>query len=314
MTSILSPRFAPLLLCCWLLLTAPAPAAGGEVKVVTGIAPLSYLVEEIGGDLVRTGTLIPSGQDPHTFEPRPGQISELSRADLYFSLDMPFERILLAKLPRREDAGPRIIDVSEGIDKLPMPEHHHDHDHGHGHDHNHIDNADKGHHHGEADPHIWLGPPQLLTIIEHIRQGLSTADPDNAEVYRENHDRLQRAIKDLHARNRELLAPLAGQTFFVYHPAFGYFTEAYELRQKPVEIAGKSPAPRQLIKLIEMARQEGVRVIFVQPQFDQSSAKAVARAIDGAVVALDPLAADVLANLEHMATKIRDGLKNNREQ
>lgn len=293
MTFLLPQRLLPLLLCCWLLLYSPAPAAAA-VEVVSGVAPLTFLVEKIGGSRVRAATLIPPGQDPHTFEPRPGQVTELSRADLYFSLEMPFERTLLARLPRHPQAGPRIIDVTQGIDKLPMPEHDHGHDHSHG--------------HGELDPHVWLAPGHLLTIGEHIRQGLVAADPDHADIYRENHRQLRAAIEELHRRNLELLAPLAGQSFFVYHPAFGYFADAYDLRQKSVEISGRSPAPRQLLRLIEEARREKVKVIFVQPQFDQRSANAVARAIDGRVLPLDPLAKDVLANLEQIARTISETL------
>lgn len=288
--------------CLWLYL---APAAMGEsraadpVEIVTGIAPISFLVEKIGRERVRVATLLPPGQDPHTFEPSPGQIGRLSRAGIYFSLEMPFERMLLAKLPR-EGSGPRVIDVGAGIAKLPMLEHNH-HD---GHD----DHTDSGHRHGELDPHIWLGPPQLLIMAEYILAGLVTIDPDHAAAYRHNHARLQGEIEAVHRRNTELLAPFAGSSFYVYHPAFGYFAAAYQLRQQAVEISGKTPTPRQLLNLVERARHDGVRVIFVQPQFDQKSAATIAGSIDGEVVPLDPLAPDMLANLEKMAAKISAAL------
>lgn len=288
--------------CLWLFL---APAAGGEsqppapVEIVTGIAPLSFLVEKIGGERVRVATLLPPGQDPHTFEPSPGQIGRLSRAGIYFSLEMPFERMLLAKLPR-EGSGPPIVDVGADIAKLPMLEHHH-HDERHHH-------AGSSYRHGELDPHIWLGPPQLVAIAEHILAGLVTIDPDHAAVYRHNHARLLGEIEAVHHRNTELLAPFAGRSFYVYHPAFGYFAAAYQLRQQAVEISGKTPTPRQLLNLVEQARHDGIRVIFVQPQFDQKSAATIARSIDGEVVPLDPLAPDMLANLEKMATKISTAL------
>jgi zinc transport system substrate-binding protein len=293
--------------CLWLFL---APAAMGEsraatpVEIVTGIAPLSFLVEKIGGERVRVATLLPPGQDPHTFEPSPGQIGRLSRAGIYFSLEMPFERMLLAKLPR-EGSGPRVVDVGAGITKLPMLEHHHD-EHNHRDKHNH--QTDSGHRHGELDPHIWLGPPQLLIMAEHILAGLIALDPDHAATYRHNHARLQGEIEAVHRGNTERLAPFAGSSFYVYHPAFGYFAAAYQLRQQAVEISGKTPTPRQLLNLVERARHDGVRVIFVQPQFDQKSAATIAGSIDGEVVPLDPLASDVLANLEKMAAIISAAL------
>ncbi|MFU8818104.1 MAG: metal ABC transporter solute-binding protein, Zn/Mn family [Desulfurivibrio sp.] len=267
-------------------------------EVTVGIAPLAYLVKRIGGERVNVATLIPPGQDPHSFEPRPGQISGLSRSDLYFSLDMPFERTLLTRIPA--DTGPRLIAVDRGIAKLAMAEHHHGHAAG--------DSEAASHAHGEPDPHIWLGPRQLLIISAHIVTGLAELDPPHAATYLENYEQLKSEIEELHDRLSQLLAPLAGRTFYVYHPAFGYFADSYGLRQHAVETGGKTPTPRQLINLIQQANHDGVRVIFVQPQFDRKSAAAVARAINGVVVPLDPLAADILANLAGMAARIHEAL------
>ena len=104
------------------------------------------------------------------------------------------------------------------------------------------------------------------------------------------------------------LAPFKGASFYVFHPSFGYFAREYGLRQQAVEISGKSPTPKQLSALIARARQDRVRIIFVQPQFDSRSAIAVARAIDGVVEPLDALAEDVAANLRTMAARITRAL------
>jgi zinc transport system substrate-binding protein len=106
------------------------------------------------------------------------------------------------------------------------------------------------------------------------------------------------------------LGPLKGREILVFHPAFGYFAERYGLTQRAVESEGKEPGPRQLAALIDTARERGVRVVFVQPQFSRSSAEKIAEAIGGAVVPMDPLASDYLANLERMATEVRKALGN----
>ena len=106
------------------------------------------------------------------------------------------------------------------------------------------------------------------------------------------------------------LAPYEGAQFFVFHPAFGYFAREYHLHQVPVEIAGKSPSPKQLFKIVSQARSQNIRVLFIQPQFDPNSAKAVAQAIDGTVATLDPLAENVIVNIEAMAEAIAESLKN----
>jgi zinc transport system substrate-binding protein len=73
-----------------------------------------------------------------------------------------------------------------------------------------------------------------------------------------------------------------------------------------VEVEGKEPSSKHLVALINRARKQGVKVIFVQPQFSTKSAEAIATAIGGTVVALDPLAHDYIRNLEEMAQKIKD--------
>jgi zinc transport system substrate-binding protein len=106
-----------------------------------------------------------------------------------------------------------------------------------------------------------------------------------------------------------MMIPCNGSRFYVFHPSFGYFASAYGLEQVPVEIDGKSPSPQQLAALITQARSENVKVIFVQKQFPLKSAKAVANAIDGDVVQLNPLAEDVIANLREIAETLLHALK-----
>jgi zinc transport system substrate-binding protein len=97
--------------------------------------------------------------------------------------------------------------------------------------------------------------------------------------------------------------------FMVFHPAWGYFAAAYGLKQVPVEIEGKKPKPAQLKELIEHARQNGITVVFVQPQFSTQSAALVAREIGGRVAIADPLAEDWAANLRRVAEKFEAALK-----
>ena len=95
----------------------------------------------------------------------------------------------------------------------------------------------------------------------------------------------------------------------VFHPAWGYFARAYGLQQVPIEIEGKNPKPALLKELIVHAREKGIRVVFVQPQFSTKSAEIVAREIGGRVAFADPLAEDWLANLAAVAAGFRAALR-----
>ena len=273
-----------------------SPPPSGPLPTAASIAPLAFLLREIGGARISVEIMIPPGSDLHTYEPTPGQVARLGGAAAFFTLNTPFEEHLLTKIPPSKEGGPLVVEVGRSAPRLPMEEYgDHKEDGG-------------GHSHGELDPHIWLGPPQLAFMADDLLSGLIALDPWGEEYYRYNHLRLQRKIDATHAGIARRLAPFAGRTFYVYHPAFAYFAHAYSLKQKAVEIAGKSPSPRQLIKLVQQARRDGVRVIFVQPQFDAKSATAIARAIDGRVLSLDPMAEELLENLETMAENIAETL------
>lgn len=280
------------------------PAAAERLDVFVSIPPQAYLVERIGREHVEVALMVQAGQDPHTFEPSPRQMMALADARLYLKIGMPFETRLLEKI---EGAYARlsVVDMAAGVQKRMMePHHHQEGQHGEG-----ADEDDDEEERAEPDPHVWLSPPLLEVMARNTARALAEADPANVAEYEENLEELIEDIERTHARVQEVLAPCRGRAFYTFHPAFGYFGDAYGLRQVAVEAEGKSPTPRQLTELIGRARREGVNIIFVQPQFDRRAAQSVADGIGGAVVPMDPLARDVLANLETMAAQVEAALK-----
>lgn len=137
---------------------------------------------------------------------------------------------------------------------------------------------------------------------------LTNLDPDNATRYTTNLAQVLAELEQVDEQIQSLLAPHAGKTFMVFHPAFGYFAEAYRLHQDSIEVEGKSPTPRQLYALTRRAKEKEVRVIFIQPQFDQKSTQTVATAIGAKVAVLDPMLEDIAANLLDMAEQIHAAL------
>jgi len=116
-------------------------------------------------------------------------------------------------------------------------------------------------------------------------------------------------IDQLDAELKTIFAGKQGLQFMVFHPAWGYFAHAYGLTQVPVEIEGKDPKPAQLKELIQHAREDGIKVIFVQPQFSSKSAKQIAKEIGGEVAVVDPLAENWLANLREVANRFKQALQ-----
>lgn len=282
-------RKAALALLSALALTAlgcgrPAPKAdGGRLRVFASIPPLAYFARAVGGPRVQVETLVQPGQDPHTYEPTPRQMAELARARLLFLAGFPYEKALV---PRLQSSMPRLelVDTREGIPLLP----------------------EAGEQ--EMDPHVWMSPRLARRQAQNIRDALIRADPVGESTYRAGFGLLAAELQEAHVELARALAPLAGRELLVYHPAFGYFAAEYGLKQVAVQTGGKEPTARELSRLIQTARERGIRVVFVQPQFSQAGAQAVAEAIGGAVVPLDDLPSDYLANLGDMSRKLREAL------
>ncbi len=270
-----------------------------QLMVYVSIPPQAYLVERIGGENVSVEVLVKPGKDPHTFDPSPKEMVALAQSAIYFTIGFPFEEQLLAKI---EKSNPQlaIITSDRGVKrrKLAVPGDLHS---GQGVDEEH---ADEEH----FDPHVWLSVRNSMIIAANIHNALAEADPGNADEYKMNLERLLQDLGALDNKISSLLQPLKGREFFVFHPSFGYFADDYGQNQVAVEIEGKSPTPRQIEYLIEQAQAAGVKIIFVQPQFDPRSASVIADSIQGTVISLDPLAYDLIENFEDMAVKIKKAL------
>ncbi|WP_018124284.1 metal ABC transporter solute-binding protein, Zn/Mn family [Desulfovibrio oxyclinae] len=278
-----------------ILLTGTAHAA---TKVVVSIVPQQYFVEQVGGDLVDVSVMVQPGASPASYEPKPRQMAELSRAQLYFSIGVPFER---AWLQRMKSASPQstFIAMDAGVDKRPMARHHH-------HEEVHVEN---GEHHGIPDPHIWTAPPIVRQMAASILKGLIEADPENEAAYRKNHGSFVHKINKLDGDLQSLFAQSNQKRFMVYHPSWGYFAQTYGLTQIPIELEGKEPGPKELGELIQHAKKENIRVVFVQPQFSDRSAELIAKAIQGQVIKADPLAYDWEQNLRDVAQAFQKALR-----
>jgi len=300
-------------------------AAPGKIEVFVSIAPQAYFVQRIGGDRVGVSVLVPPGKSPATYAPASSQMVKLSRALLLFTIGVPFEEALIPKI-RAMAPGLSIVDTSQGISlrQLDGGKEILDQTHGHGKKALSVANGGGGelehsgqgveendpHDHGVKgnDPHIWMSPLLVKKQAQTICDALIALAPEDEELFRNNLHLFQRDLDLLDQQIASVLQPLRGDTIFVFHPVFGYFADAYGLRQLAVERGGKTPKGRDLVSFIQLAKKNSVRVIFVQPQFDQRVALKIASAIHGVVVPLDPLAKDYIENLSRMALTIQEAL------
>lgn len=266
-----------------------------KLSIVVTIPPQAYFVEKIAGEKADISIILSGGKDPHFFEFSTREISQILSADIYFSIGLPQEAALVARLSASSGTL-RIVDTGEDIprrlpdapflansgnsDTLPP--------------------ADEE----NTDPHIWLSPALVKLQAQKIIDTLIVADPKNASYYISRHALFITEIDNLDREIQRQLSVVKEKTLLVYHPAFGYFADQYGFTQIPVEIEGKEPAARSLSILIETARRKRIRTLFVEPQTPQKKAQIIASSIGAEIMQIDPLARNWTETLLDFAKKI----------
>jgi zinc transport system substrate-binding protein len=290
----------------WACLGPSLAAAVEPIPVFVSIPPQKYFVEKVGGTLVNVSVMVPPGANPHIYEPRPNQMTALSKTRIYFAIGVTFEDVWLPKFAKLNPQM-SIVHTDRGINKMAMVAHGHEEEkpdkHGRRSKHAHHEDG-----RGALDPHVWVSPPEVKIIARNILEALVELDPSSSGRYQSRYDVFLTEIDKLDQNLREVFKDKKGLKFMVYHPGWGYFARAYGLEQVPVEMEGKEPKPEQLKKLIEESRKQGIKVIFVQPQFSTKSAQTLAKAIGGEVVFADNLREDWERNLRVQAEKFKQAL------
>jgi zinc transport system substrate-binding protein len=281
-----------------------------KIQIMVSVLPQVEFVERIGGDKVNVSEMIPPGFSPATYDPSPEQLMKLQDADIYFRIgQIPFEKVQMERLAEINQEM-IVIDTSKGVEWQELATHsHREEGHEDEHDDEHGDDEDDSEHEAGIDPHIWLSPSLVKIQAEHIYNALVAFSPENEDYFLDKYNSFIQDLEDLDVKLSEAFTPIAGETILVFHPSFGYLAHDYGFEQESIEIEGKDPSPEHLKKIIDEALEDNVRVIFVQKQFSTKSSEAVAQAITGTVIQIDPLAKDYFTNLEEMSYTIVNNIK-----
>jgi len=291
------------MLCLLTALTGSRVSAESAENVFVSIAPQKYFVEAIGGEFVETTVIVSPGRSPADYEPSPSQMMKMAKADIYFSIGVPFENVWLEKFSAINPQM-KVIATDKGIEKKPIDRYE-------------IIKTTTGHtenedhrHRGAMDPHIWLSPLLVKIQARHIADGLIAADPAHTDIFEQNVSQFIARIDLLDRELKTLFTPeTRGKKFLAFHPSWGYFADAYGLEQISIEIEGKAPKAREVEQLIEYARAQSIRLIFIQPQFSAKQAQLIAGEINGKIIPADPLAEDWDDNIRTVAHAIKQALQ-----
>jgi len=278
------------------------PAAREDPEKLTisvSILPQQWFVDQIGADRVRTQAMVGSGDDPHTYEPSPQQMTNLAVSELYFTIGVEFEAVWL---PRFESANPnmKVVDTAAGIELIPaVDEHEHDAAGA-------AENTNIG---TETDPHIWFSPLRMKQMAQTMAEAMKTADSQNADFYQANLEALLIKIDAIDAEVRKQLEGSKRDHFMVVHPAWGYVAEDYGLHMLAVEIGGNEPAPDTLSQIITLAREYEVNTLVIERGSNARLATSITeQAGIQSIVEWDPMAYDWTASMLMIAETLHQAL------
>jgi len=261
-----------------------------ENIITVTIEPQRYFAEQLADSLFRIECMVPAGTSPETYDPVPVQMTKLARSKAYFCIGhIGFEEVWIDKLKQNY---PQIsfFDNSEGI-SLIASEHSHLVNHAH----------EQG-----IDPHTWSSPKAVRLIVQNMCAALVKIDPGNKNRYAENLQRVLAQVDTVDEKVTQMLSNSSQKAFVIYHPALTYFARDYGLTQYSIEADGKEPSPELLKALIETAKKEGAKTVFVQQEFDKKNAELVAKETGCRLIVINPLSHDWEKEMLHIAKALSD--------
>lgn len=267
----------------------------GRIGVIVSIQPQAEFAERVGGDKVRVTVMIPPGASPHTYEPAPDQLVEVSESEIYAKVGTGIE-FELTWMDKIINTGGEIlvVDCGRGIDLIKS-----------------FNDRENGDEHGDHnfDPHIWLSPDNAAVMAENIYYGLAEVDPGSREYYKKNLDGYIAELKELDDEIKGLFSGKENKEIIVYHPTWAYFLKDYGLEQIAIEKEGKEPTAEGIRDLISTAKRYNIKLIFASPEFNTQSAETIAREIEGEVVLISPLEKDYIENIRNVAREFARALE-----
>lgn len=266
-----------------ILITASCTNSQKDINkriVTVTIEPLRYFTEQIAGDKFIVKTMIPSGNNPETYEPTAKQMIDFSRSDIYIKVgNLGFERTWMKKLTSN---APHtiVVDASDGIKTMKSIS-------------------------GVSDPHTWTSPANARKICTNIYCSLRDLDEKDSSYF---YERLQQLFKKIDAVDfaiRNNISHVRNRSFLIYHPALTYFANEYKLTQIPIEEEGKEPSASQMLDIINKAKANNVKVMFIQKEFKSRNTEVISNSTKAKIIEINPLSYDWCKEMTSISEKLK---------
>ncbi len=249
--------------------------ADDKFTVYTSFNAMYQFTKAIAGDRAEVECLMPSGAEPHDWEPSSADIVKLEKADVFIYNSDSMETWVEKVINSVENEKIVIVETAEEIITETAD--------------NRSSEGDK-HNHSGSDPHVWLNPANALKQMEKITDALCSADSENADYYKANLTAASQKIAALDHDYKSALSSAENKYIIVSHEAYGYLCDAYGLEQVGIKgtAAESEPSPAQMAEIINFAKANNIKYIFAENDTDTKSADTAAKEIDGEVLILNP--------------------------
>ncbi len=265
-------------ICC---MQAGVAGATPPLKIFVSIPPQKYLVERIGAEHVDVRIMLNPGDSPETFDPSPGKLRELTAAQIYFQIGVPFEQVWMETI----SAGNGRLEIVACCAAI-------------------LQSQSAGH-----DNHVWTSPRNALAIAAQIKDRLSAHDPQNAAEYENNYQALAADLRQLDAHIIKALGSRRTSYFIISHASLGHYAAHYGLTQLSLEKNGRQLGAKGLARLIDKAQRERLDILFVQKQHHSPGEAAFVGELGVQVVEIDPLAEDYIVGLQQLTKAIAQAVE-----
>ena len=263
--------------------------AKDKLVVVSTASIFSDMAENIAGDIVEVQTIVPIGDDPHLYEPTPGDARKVADADLILKNGLTFEGWLNELIENSGTKG-KIVTITEGITPITSEKYK-----------------------NSTDPHAWMDARYGLTYIENIKKALSELDPDNSDIFEFNYKLYKQQLEDLdnYIRTEIQKIPESQRILITSHDAFQYYGRRYGIELESI-LGTSTDADAQtsdIIRLNKIIKSSGVPAVFIESTVNPKLLEQLAK--DNKITVGGKLYADSLGDKNSPAPTYIDMLRHN---
>jgi zinc transport system substrate-binding protein len=267
-----------------------------KLKVVASFNAMAQFVKAIGKDKVDVITVVPNGVEPHDFEPKPKDLTNISEAKVFVYNGFGMETWVNKTMQAVNNKNLILVEAARGLSPIKTS----------------AQTEDQS----QYDPHTWMSLSYAKVEAKNIEDALIKADPSNKNYYTKNYDGFAAQLDALLNEYKTKFSALSNNSFVTGHAAFAYFCRDFNLKQNSVEdvFAEGEPTPKKLEELIQYCKQNNVKTIFVENMVSPKVSETLAKEVNAKVEKIYTIESeedgkDYIQSMKYNLDKVYESLK-----